>query len=143
MFGRNTVIFRSNFLTHNVSFYQKRAQKRQSSVTIVRSTRIQVFPMFPQTLPIFPMFFCCQVYVGDLSAVLHASAARLARHGVVAFSTEAPPRSGGANEHEGQLAEVVRGGADQRQLWVHLRVSIFFWFEMGDLGVPPNFRNPP
>jgi len=43
--------------------------------------------------------------LGDLSSVLHASAARLARHGVVAFSTEAPPRSGGANEHEGQLAE--------------------------------------
>lgn len=45
------------------------------------------------------------VYLGDLSSVLQASAARLARHGVVAFSTEAPPRRGGANEDEGQLAE--------------------------------------
>lgn len=46
------------------------------------------------------------VYVGDLAPVLRACHARLADcRSVVAFSTEAPPRSGSANEHESALAE--------------------------------------
>lgn len=48
------------------------------------------------------------VYVGDLEPVLRAAAHSLAgSHGLVVFSTEAPPRSGGANEG---IAPVPAGG---------------------------------
>ena len=47
--------------------------------------------------------------MGDLYPVL--SSLRLAAEGVVAFSTEAPPRKGGANEHERSLEEVRSPGA--------------------------------
>ncbi|CAK0806481.1 unnamed protein product [Prorocentrum cordatum] len=44
------------------------------------------------------------VYVGDLAPVLSATSQCLARpHGLVVFSTEAPPRGGGANEDAGRV----------------------------------------
>lgn len=56
-----------------------------------------------------------EVYVGDLAPVLRACHARLADcRSVVAFSTEAPPRSGSANEHESALAEAANGANQGR-----------------------------
>ena len=48
-----------------------------------------------------------KVYLGDLSNVFRAAYDSMSGDGraVLAFSTEAPPRSGSANEHEGTLAE--------------------------------------
>ena len=51
--------------------------------------------------------FRAKVYLGDLSSVFRAAYDSMSGDGraVLAFSTEAPPRSGSANEHEGTLAE--------------------------------------
>ena len=51
-----------------------------------------------------------KVYLGDLSNVFRAAYDSMSGDGraVLAFSTEAPPRSGSANEHEGTLAEAGR-----------------------------------
>ncbi|CAE7917861.1 unnamed protein product, partial [Symbiodinium sp. KB8] len=45
------------------------------------------------------------VYVGDLRPALSAASRSLTAHGAVAFSTEAPPRAGSANEKESKVPE--------------------------------------
>jgi len=58
--------------------------------------------------PVFDLVVAADVfvYVGDLQPSLAAAARCLAKpHGLVAFSTEAPPRSGSANEKEQPVAE--------------------------------------
>jgi len=58
--------------------------------------------------PVFDLIVAADVfvYVGDLQPSLAAAVRCLARpHGLVAFSTEAPPRSGSANEKEQPVAE--------------------------------------
>ena len=65
-------------------------------------------------LPTVNNRFRAKVYLGDLSSVFRAAYDSMSGDGraVLAFSTEAPPRSGSANEHEGTLAEagVFLGG---------------------------------
>lgn len=70
--------------------------------------------------PVFDLVIAADVfvYVGDLAPVLAATSQCLARpHGLVVFSTEAPPRAGGANEDAGRVpAGGFRLGSSGRYL---------------------------
>ncbi len=70
-------------------------------------------------LPTVNNRFRAKVYLGDLSSVFRAAYDSMSGDGraVLAFSTEAPPRSGSANEHEGTLAEAGVFLVLKKNLW--------------------------